>query len=310
MTNHQSRQPGSRAARLHARSGLHGHVRLLWPSGRERKHRDDSRGARRRRQPARYRRLLCRRPQRVAHRPSAMIAGQGRSLGQVRGTPRDRTGAGSDWIRGRSRWLRHSLRRLGVDHIDIYRPGRLDPSVPIEETVGAIADLVKGGYVARLGYPKLARRPSVAHTPFILFRPSDRCSLVSRGRRRDLPAPVRARHRGHGLRCPVARPLERLETEVAATFAPICHALPARTSSGTSVSLRRFARWQPRRCDGFAAGDCLGACQGTGHRAADWRTHTDTARRVARRVARHADSRRVQRIGERGSALRSRWHAV
>src|SRR5437660_8416044 len=39
--------------------------------------------------------------------------------------------------------LAYSLTRLGVDHIDIYRPARLDPAVPIEETIGAIADLVK-----------------------------------------------------------------------------------------------------------------------------------------------------------------------
>ena len=42
-------------------------------------------------------------------------------------------------------FLAYSLRRLGVDHVDIYRPGRLDPNVPIEETIGAIADLVKAG---------------------------------------------------------------------------------------------------------------------------------------------------------------------
>lgn len=41
----------------------------------------------------------------------------------------------------------YSLSRLGVDHIDIYRPARLDPKVPIEDTIGAIADLVKAGYV-------------------------------------------------------------------------------------------------------------------------------------------------------------------
>jgi aryl-alcohol dehydrogenase-like predicted oxidoreductase len=48
-------------------------------------------------------------------------------------------------------FLSYTLVRLGVDHIDIYRPGRLDPSVPIEETVGAIADLVKAGYVRAIG---------------------------------------------------------------------------------------------------------------------------------------------------------------
>jgi aryl-alcohol dehydrogenase-like predicted oxidoreductase len=44
-----------------------------------------------------------------------------------------------------------SLRRLGVDHIDIYRPARLDPAVPIEDTIGAIAELVRAGYVRHIG---------------------------------------------------------------------------------------------------------------------------------------------------------------
>jgi aryl-alcohol dehydrogenase-like predicted oxidoreductase len=48
-------------------------------------------------------------------------------------------------------FLAYSLQRLGVDAIDIYRPARLDPSVPIEETVGVIADMVKAGYVKHIG---------------------------------------------------------------------------------------------------------------------------------------------------------------
>jgi aryl-alcohol dehydrogenase-like predicted oxidoreductase len=48
-------------------------------------------------------------------------------------------------------FLAHSLSRLGVDYIDIYRPARLDPAVPIEDTVGAIADMVKAGYVRYIG---------------------------------------------------------------------------------------------------------------------------------------------------------------
>jgi aryl-alcohol dehydrogenase-like predicted oxidoreductase len=45
----------------------------------------------------------------------------------------------------------YSLKRLGVDHIDIYRPARLDPNVPIEDTIGAIGDLIRGGYVRYAG---------------------------------------------------------------------------------------------------------------------------------------------------------------
>ena len=48
-------------------------------------------------------------------------------------------------------FLAYSLQRLGTDYIDIYRPARLDPAVPIEETVGAIADLIKAGYVRHIG---------------------------------------------------------------------------------------------------------------------------------------------------------------
>src|SRR5450755_2092375 len=43
----------------------------------------------------------------------------------------------------------YSLKRLGVEAIDVYRPARLDPNVPIEETIGAIVDLIKAGYVKR-----------------------------------------------------------------------------------------------------------------------------------------------------------------
>jgi aryl-alcohol dehydrogenase-like predicted oxidoreductase len=64
-------------------------------------------------------------------------------------------------------FLSYSLTRLGVDHIDIYRPARLDPAVPIEETIGAIADLVKAGYVRAIGLsevgPETIRRAQAVH---------------------------------------------------------------------------------------------------------------------------------------------------
>lgn len=64
-------------------------------------------------------------------------------------------------------FLAYSLTRLGVDHIDIYRPARLDPNVPIEETIGAIADLVKAGYVRFIGLsevgPETIRRAHAVH---------------------------------------------------------------------------------------------------------------------------------------------------
>ncbi len=51
--------------------------------------------------------------------------------------------------------LAYTLQRLRTDYIDIYRPARLDPNVPIEETVGAIADLVKAGFVRHLGLSEM-----------------------------------------------------------------------------------------------------------------------------------------------------------
>jgi aryl-alcohol dehydrogenase-like predicted oxidoreductase len=79
-------------------------------------------------------------------------------------------------------FVAHSLTRLGVDHIDIYRPARLDPAVPIEDTVGAIADLVKAGYVRAIGLSEVGvetiRRAQAVHPISDL---QIEYSLVSRG---------------------------------------------------------------------------------------------------------------------------------
>ena len=48
-------------------------------------------------------------------------------------------------------FLAYSLKRLGTDYIDLYQPARVDSGVPIEDTVGAIADMVKAGYVRQIG---------------------------------------------------------------------------------------------------------------------------------------------------------------
>jgi aryl-alcohol dehydrogenase-like predicted oxidoreductase len=78
--------------------------------------------------------------------------------------------------------LAHSLTRLGVDYIDIYRPARLDPDVPIEDTIGAIADLVKAGYVRHIGLSEVGvetiRRAAKVHAICDLQL---EYSLISRG---------------------------------------------------------------------------------------------------------------------------------
>jgi aryl-alcohol dehydrogenase-like predicted oxidoreductase len=79
-------------------------------------------------------------------------------------------------------FVTYSLRRLGVDHIDIYRPARLDPSVPIEDTVGAIAALIKAGYVRHVGLSEVGadtiRRANAVHPISDL---QIEYSLISRG---------------------------------------------------------------------------------------------------------------------------------
>nr|WP_235659247.1 aldo/keto reductase [Mycobacteroides abscessus] len=64
-------------------------------------------------------------------------------------------------------FLTYSLTRLGVDHIDIYRPARLDKTVPIEETVGALSELVEQGYIRHIGLSEIGattlRRAAAIH---------------------------------------------------------------------------------------------------------------------------------------------------
>ncbi|MDT4977288.1 MAG: hypothetical protein QOG98_3046 [Pseudonocardiales bacterium] len=64
-------------------------------------------------------------------------------------------------------FLAYSLNRLGTDHVDIYRPARLDPAVPIEDTIGAIAEQVQAGYVRYIGLSEVGvdtiRRAAAVH---------------------------------------------------------------------------------------------------------------------------------------------------
>lgn len=78
--------------------------------------------------------------------------------------------------------LAYTLQRLGVDYIDIYRPARLDPTVPVEDTIGAIADMVKAGFVRYIGLSEFGadtiRRAASVH-PIVDLQIE--YSLISRG---------------------------------------------------------------------------------------------------------------------------------
>ncbi|QBS41600.1 aldo/keto reductase [Nocardia sp. CS682] len=79
-------------------------------------------------------------------------------------------------------FLAYSLQRLGVEYVDVYRPARLDPNVPIEDTVGAIGELVEAGYVRHIGLSEVGadtiRRAAAVHPIADL---QIEYSLISRG---------------------------------------------------------------------------------------------------------------------------------
>ena len=107
--------------------------------------------------------------------------------------------------------LAYTLRRLGTDYVDIYRPARLDPKVPIEETVGTIADLIKAGYVRHAGLSEVGaetlRRANAVHPD---RRSPDRIFAdLARHRGRDPADLPRARHRHHRLWRPLPRTDQR-----------------------------------------------------------------------------------------------------
>ena len=83
--------------------------------------------------------------------------------------------------------LAYSLRRLGVEYIDIYRPSRLDPQVPIEDTIGAIKQMVEAGYVRHIGLSEVGadtiRRAAAVH-PIVDLQIE--YSLVSRSAEKEI----------------------------------------------------------------------------------------------------------------------------
>ncbi len=78
--------------------------------------------------------------------------------------------------------LAYTLTRLGTNYVDLYQPARLDPRVPIEETVGAIAEMIKAGYVRYLGLSEMgADTIRRAHTVHPVAALQIEYSLMSRG---------------------------------------------------------------------------------------------------------------------------------
>lgn len=84
-------------------------------------------------------------------------------------------------------YLAQSLVRLNTDYIDVYRPARLDPKVPIEETVGALAELVKAGNIRHIGLSEVsAETLRRAHAVHPISDLQIKYSLISRGIEADI----------------------------------------------------------------------------------------------------------------------------
>jgi aryl-alcohol dehydrogenase-like predicted oxidoreductase len=78
--------------------------------------------------------------------------------------------------------LAYTLTRLGTDYVDLYQPARLDPAVPIEETAGAIAEMIQAGYVRYLGLSEMgAETIRRAHAVYPVTALQIEYSLMSRG---------------------------------------------------------------------------------------------------------------------------------
>ncbi|MCK1397882.1 aldo/keto reductase [Bradyrhizobium sp. 4] len=107
-------------------------------------------------------------------------------FGALRGPAGEFTGMDTRPAAARN-FLAYSLQRLGTDYIDVYRPARLDPNIPIEETIGGIADLVKAGYIKHIGLSEVGsdtiRRAHAVHPIADL---QIEYSLIERGIERDI----------------------------------------------------------------------------------------------------------------------------
>ena len=142
--------------------------------------------------------------------------------------------------------LAYTLTRLGTDYVDLYQPARLDPQVPIEDTVGAIAEMVQAGYVRHIGLSEVGadtiRRAHAVHPMAAL---QIEYSLMSRGIEAEILPTVRELGisvTAYGI---LSRGLLSSGTGPAGpgtTRAPASPGSPARTTPGTWSCSPRWSR--------------------------------------------------------------------
>ncbi len=192
-------------------------------------------------------------------------------------------------------FMSYSLQRLGTDHIDIYRPARLDPDVPIEETVGAMADMVKAGYIRHIGLSEVGSETiRRAHKVHPISDLQIEYSLISRGIESDILKTCRELGIGVTAYGVLSRGLISGHWSKDKTGAQDFRGMSPRFSGGNldakSGAGREAAR-DCRRCRRLAGAgrDRLGRGAGQSHRAAGRRAAAGPPQRSARRGRCEAD---------------------
>ena len=198
-------------------------------------------------------------------------------------------------------FLAYTLRRLGTDYVDIYRPGRVFPDLPIEETVGAIAELVQAGYVRHVGLSEVgAETIRRAHAVHPISDLQIEYSLLSRGIEDEILPTCRELGIGITAYGVLSRGLlsghwskERAETLGSARLPRLRAALHGREPRAQPRARRDAprARGDEGR-DGRADRDRLGALARRRRRPARRRPPARAAHRGARRARRRARRRR------------------
>ena len=210
-----------------------------------------------------------------------------------------------------------SLQRLGVDVIDLYYQHRVDPKVPIEETVGAMAELVRAGKVRYLGLseaaPATIRRAHAVHPITAL---QTEYSLWTRDPEDEILPTVRELGIGFVAYSPLGRGFltgatARPRIWPPATAAATTRASRARTSPGTSSWSSTSRSWRARRASRRRSSRWRGCCT----RARTWcRSPAPRGARTSRRTwarstssSRAEDLRRLDEVVPKGAAAGTRY---
>ena len=190
--------------------------------------------------------------------------------------------------------LAYTLQRLGVDHVDLYQPARVDPNVPIEETVGAIADCVKAGWVRHIGLSEVsAATLRKAHAEHPIRAVQIEYSLASRGIEQSLLPTTRELGVSITAYGVLSRGLLSNPTKTGGAGDFRAHPLQRREPGRQPAAGRGLRRpGDGEGSDAGATGLRLGAGPGRGRHPADRRPPARAAGRIPGRPGRRPRRRR------------------